>query len=211
MSKKSHQNKPKRRLQKKRKRKHLRKSSGSVSAVQAAAQWQIYECLISDEWTDTRQLTQVLLARQSPIGQIAVAAFVIDQGCLGAKDGLLRGFDSVVDYEVELRDKITQTQRFITCDPPLALKVIVESIDYAKALGFRPHRDAVRALNLFGDVDPQKCDVEIPVGDEDGKPFYMAGPYDDVENILRTLEKNAGTGNYHYLAAFGDGSLFDWR
>jgi hypothetical protein len=203
MSKKSHQRKASKRVQKKRKRSHLQKSSGSVTAVRAAAQWPIYECLISDEWQDTKQLTQVLLARQSPTGQIAAAAFVIDQACLGAKNGFARGFDSVADYEIEVRDSVVQSQEIVACDPPLALKVIIESISYAKSLGFNPHRDAVRALTLFGAVDPQECDVVIPVGDEDGKPFYIAGPYDNVTKVLQTLERNVGSGNYNYVAHLG--------
>ena len=32
-----------------------------------------------------------------------------------------------------------------------------------------------------------------------GKPFFVAGPYDDVDAILGHLERTAGEGNYHYI------------
>jgi hypothetical protein len=35
-------------------------------------------------------------------------------------------------------------------------------------------------------------------------PFFVQGPDDDAEQVLRTLERTAGPGNYHYWAAAGD-------
>ena len=32
-----------------------------------------------------------------------------------------------------------------------------------------------------------------------GQPFYIAGPNDKPREVIRTLESNAGPGNYHYL------------
>jgi hypothetical protein len=39
---------------------------------------------------------------------------------------------------------------------------------------------------------------------KDGKPFFVAGPDDNVGRIMRQLEKTAGPGNFHFLAGFGD-------
>ena len=33
----------------------------------------------------------------------------------------------------------------------------------------------------------------------DGEPFYVNGPYDDADSILRQLERTAGRDHYHYL------------
>ena len=35
-----------------------------------------------------------------------------------------------------------------------------------------------------------------------GKPFFVAGPYDNAPQILKQLEKTAGPGNYDYLVMF---------
>jgi hypothetical protein len=44
----------------------------------------------------------------------------------------------------------------------------------------------------------------------EGKPFYVAGPRDNVQRILRQLEKTAGPGNFDYIAMVGGpGDDFD--
>jgi hypothetical protein len=43
----------------------------------------------------------------------------------------------------------------------------------------------------------------------DGQPFFMSGPNDNVDKVIKTLEASVGTGNFHYLAAIGDPDLDD--
>lgn len=47
---------------------------------------------------------------------------------------------------------------------------------------------------------------DIEVG-QDGKPFFINGPYDDVDSIITTLNRNVGEGNYDIM--IGDGDLGD--
>jgi hypothetical protein len=49
---------------------------------------------------------------------------------------------------------------------------------------------------------------EMAVGGKDGKPFFFAGPYDDVERIRRTLDRKVGPGNYYHLVPLGDPMMF---
>jgi len=39
---------------------------------------------------------------------------------------------------------------------------------------------------------------QLPFG-KNGKPFFIAGPYDNVEQILQQLETTVGQGNYDFL------------
>jgi hypothetical protein len=84
-------------------------------------------------------------------------------------------------------------------DLNLVAKIIRESIAYARRLGFNPDPDYRDAMVLLGDVDPDACDVSIPLGSKDGKPLFIAGPYDDVDRITVKLEKAVGPDGFYYL------------
>ena len=58
-------------------------------------------------------------------------------------------------------------------------------------MGFSPHEDAAMSLKILGDAQPVNCAAAIPLG-KDGKPLFVNGPYDDVERIIHTLNRNVG-------------------
>jgi hypothetical protein len=56
-------------------------------------------------------------------------------------------------------------------------------------------------IRLLGDGPPERtnCELEEPYQltfGKDGKPFFISGPYDNVERIIKQLDKTAGPGNY---------------
>ena len=61
------------------------------------------------------------------------------------------------------------------------------AVDFARSIGFEPPPDYVEAKPIFGDVDPNECSEKVEPG-KDGKPFYVAGPHDDVEAVLDKVE-----------------------
>lgn len=177
--------------------------------LREAVDWPLYECLISKEWRDTRQLAQVMVARRAPDGYIVVAGFMLDLGCLGIKDALTVGFATEVRYREEYRSHLLASQEMIPCDLDLAAKVIDEAQKYAASIGFKPHSDSKDALKLIVGANPQNCSEVVPVGGEDGKPFYFAGPYDDSDRILRVLDRTVGQGNYDYVVFLDEPPLGD--
>ena len=53
----------------------------------------------------------------------------------------------------------------------------------------------------------------MPLGDEEGKPFFVAGPRDDADRIIRILERKVGSGNYNYIVPMSNPGSFgdeDW-
>ncbi len=70
------------------------------------------------------------------------------------------------------------------------------AVDYARGLGFEPHPDFEAAAELLGPWSPPSA---ITFG-KDGKPFYIQGPRDNGQKIIKTLERTVGPGNYDYLA-----------
>ena len=164
-----------------------------------AWKWPLVECIMSSTWRDTMQLTQILVARQSPRGPVAAAYVLVDLACLGVKNAVVRSYPSMAAYRGGERSEMLQNQMFEPCDLDLGAKVILEAIAYAKGLGFSPNKDTSAALKILGETHPENCIEEIPTGGPEGKPFYMVGPHDNAKQIMRTLDQTVGRDNYHFM------------
>jgi hypothetical protein len=171
----------------------------SVPSLRASASWPVHEVLISRGWEQPAQLVQILVARRSPLGQIACGLFLVDLGCLGVKNAFGRLFDSEADYRRELRDELEESRPHVRGDLNLAAKIIREAIAYARDLGFEPHRDYRPASVVLSGADPDACPAKIPLGGDDGKPFYIAGPYDHARAIVDKLIRRLGPDGFHYI------------
>jgi hypothetical protein len=166
--------------------------------LRAAADWPLHECLVTKEWREPGAIVQILVSRRSPQGQVAAGVFLVDLGCLGVKNAFGRAFNTQGEYAAELRNDITARQEMIHADLNLAAKIIREGVAYARELGFRPNRDIRDARLVLGDADPDACDEEIPLG-TDGKPFFVSGPYDNVDRIMDKLTRKLGPNGFHYM------------
>jgi hypothetical protein len=176
----------------------------STPALTELGHWSLLECLISQSWQDTTQLCQVAVARQSPAtGEVVVSGFLVDLACLGVKNALTKLYPSPAVYRREYRQHLLASQQMMACDLDLAAKVIEEGTIYARSLGFNPHSDTAMALKILGDAQPENCAETIPLG-KDGKPLFVNGPHDDVERIIRILNRKVGQGNYEMLIFLQD-------
>ena len=149
---------------------------------------------------------QVLVSRKKPNGDILFSIFMVDIFCLGVKDvktNLLRE----EEYE-ELKSKIeSSVAEQISERPNYIFNLIYGAVEYAEDLGFDPPKD----FELAEYVLPKVEDVEyedIPFGRE-GKPFYIAGPFDKVSKVLATLDKNVGPGNFDFYDPEEDDEEYD--
>lgn len=174
--------------------------------LRQAGTWPLYEVSLSEKWQEEGAIIQILVARQSPQGHIAVAAFLVDLGCLGVKNAFGRITEAPSEYK-ELRDGMASGQALIAADLNLVAKIIQEGIAYAQTLGFKPDPDYRQAMLVLGDADPDACPVEIPLGGPEGKPFFVAGPYDNVDHIMAKLTKAVGPDGFCYFMPLdaGDG------
>lgn len=186
------------------------KPTSEKGMLRQSSQWPLLECLISAEWQDPMQLTQICIARQSPSGDIAAGVFLLDLACLGAKTAYGRILTSQRQYREEIRDRMVHNQEMISCDVDMAAKIIEEGIDYAQSLGFKPDKDIKYAYLVLGKTNPEKyANLEVPLGGEEGKPFFVSGPYDDADRIIRVLNRKVGEGNYNFMLALGPPDFFD--
>lgn len=172
-------------------------------ALTQAATWPVYECLISGRWQERFYMTQIIVARQGPDGRIAAGFFLVDLSCLGIKNAYGRIYRTQYDYRREMKEVDSATP-LKPCTIHLAAKVLHAATEYAMRLGFAPHPDSREPLKLLGDADPSLASEVVSLGDEDNKPFYFVGPYDDAAKIVAQLRRAVGEGNYQVVISLGD-------
>jgi hypothetical protein len=191
------QRKKAKRKQKQAKIKQLVRPSGRALLRQAAS-WPLHEVLLSEEWDQQGAIIQILVARQSDSGQIAVGVFLVDLGCLGVKNAYARVLESHHEYQ-ELRQGMMSSQALRPAELDLVAKIIEAGVAYAAQFGFKPNPDYHQARLILGEANPHACAVRIPLGGPEDKPFFIAGPYDNVDRIIARLTKAVGPDGFNYL------------
>ena len=157
------------------------------------------------EWTDPTgsidgipRLSTVVIARTRRYDKLSVATFLVDPQCLGVKNAIP---PRVLD-RLALREYVGAC--FSTYgEPPLeialdlATHLVHGAVAYARTLGFEPHPDFERARDHLGAWDGPS---PIRFG-HGGKPVFIQGPQDDPWEIVRTLERSVGRGNFEVVLA----------
>jgi len=156
-------------------------------AVREAQGYPVHECMINRSWRE-KGLATILIARRQANGRIAFGVFLVDVYCLGLKNTFCNGDFTVSEYDRDVRGRTVSENDMVACPLDLAQVIIYGGIEYAEQFGFKPNKDFNMSQYLL--------DVEFG---RDGKPFYVSGPDDNVEQILRQLEGTAGEGNFHYM------------
>ncbi len=180
------------------------------SIIRRAREYPILECRISSDWEKEQPgLVEILVARKQPDGDICFGFYLVDKLCLGLKNTLAHAGVPLASYRREIRDRVFRGSKAKDCPVELAHQMIYASIEYAEQFGFQPERDF--ALNQYileprGELEES---YKITFG-RDGKPFFIAGPNDNIARILRQLEKTAGAGNFDFIApmSMGDMDIF---
>lgn len=185
--------------QKKKRKKQGGKSKRTDPMLRLASRWPLHEVLLTKNWREPEELVQILVARRSGTGQIAVGSFLVDLACLGVKSAFASLFSSQAEYERDLRSQMMARQELAQADLDLVAKIAREGIKYAGELGFSPDPDYHDAKVILGDADPDACDEDIPLGGPEGKPYFFAGPYDDVDAIMKQLTEVCGPDGFNFV------------
>ena len=149
-------------------------------------------------------LISVIVTRWGP-GQMLLGALVlVDRTCLGVKNAML--FPPQTEAEMEARvarmgEMIGTLRR---AEPLVAQSVVYNAIEYARALGFAPHRDFPEAI--FG-PRPEVL-LATPLA-RLSRPIYMSGPDDDVRAVLAKLITAVGPEGFDVTAPMAGVDLFD--
>ena len=204
----SEQQRQKKLAKKKQKRGALvKKTTLSMKKAKPYASFAIHECLIPDDLFISG-MGELVVARRTSNGDIAMSAFVIDVFCLGVKNAMFAVMPES-DYEHKIKGRMSAAgnRGFEKLHQTCAKKLLDGAVDYAKELGFAPHPDYKNANDIFGNIDAGACPVKYTYGKE-GKPFYINGPYEspaDIERIINTLTKKCGVGGFDTVLRLTDG------
>lgn len=174
------------------------RSAGLAERFAAAEKYPIFDCWASaDVWTSG--IGYIGLSRELPGGQIGFAWFLVDRDCLGVKDVIVEILGRF-SYGEKLR-KVQSRFRTEPMEPAAARKFVEGAVDYAEKLGLPPHPDYHKAKHIFGTIDAGACTETFEYG-KDGKPLFIAGPFDTPERcrrILAALAQHCGPGGYDYV------------
>jgi hypothetical protein len=180
--------------------------SSSRSLVRQAREFPVMECLINSDWDDedNHGLVRILLTRRQPDGAIIFGSYLVDMLCLGLKDTFCNANIPVSRYRRELVQGVFPDVAPKKCPIELAHQIVYEAIDYAAQFGFKPQKDFKMSQYVLEERGTLAESYNLTFG-KDGKPLFVAGPYDNSQVILAKLEKHAGPGNYNFLVSIGPG------
>ncbi len=182
----------------KKKKPQNKKVSPSKYIIRKGRELEVFECRINQDW-EVGGLSTILVSKKMPSGRYVIGVYLIDNYCLGLKNTFYRAnlnqeeYDEMSELAFRGYDDVIED-----CSYVFANNLIYGAIDYATELGFSPNKDFIITEHLL-DSDLISDEInEIEFGKE-GQPYYCSGPYDNVNKIINTLNKNVGEGNYHFL------------
>jgi hypothetical protein len=155
-----------------------------------------HECFVSDNWKKEGMAT-VVISKKMPSGKIIASSYLLDTFCLGLKNTMYKFALDDLEYS-DFLNKLNERSTLVKCELNFAHNLIYGAIDYADELGFSPNKD-FRITEHLLDSDLIDDGIDELVFGRDGKPFFIAGPYDDIKRITGILERNVGVGNYDYI------------
>jgi hypothetical protein len=138
-----------------------------------------------------------LVARAERHDRVVVCGWLVDTFCLGVKNAIgpavMRG-----------RDLPRFLRTYFTVFPAPALRVpialaeelVLGAVEFAAGLGFSPHPDFGQTRAHLGELGDSRA---ITFG-RAGRPLYVAGPYDDPIEIMRTLKSSLGSDGFAVAA-----------
>lgn len=181
-------------------RKRESQSNSSVdrsSGVIPPAGYPVHESAMSSSLFNLG-IGNVVLSRQAG-ARLIVSVFLVDVFCLGVKDA----FHAVLleRQYIEMKRRFPAEQQLVPIHPTCLRKLVEGAVTYAEELGIAPHQDYFKARRIFLDLEPEACPTSFEYG-KDGKPFYVAGPYDSTsqsKRIVNLLTKRCGPDGFHYL------------
>ncbi len=163
------------------------------------------EAFIEHGIFDEKGMGQVVVCRYKSDGSAEAGVFLVDVWCLGVKSAFYTRFDSPADQ----RDKL---DRFFRGDVPQpepganGRKLVEEVVAYAKSIGFSPCADYKKGARVFGGIQVKDATAHYTFG-KDGKPYYISGPHDDSDRIVKILTNRLGPSGFYAMVAddsFGD-------
>lgn len=167
--------------------------------VASAASGRFGPCWVSAGWDDMNlpELVNAVVTRVLPDGMLLPGVALVDRTCLGIKNGFI-----AKPMHVHEADRFAAMVGrghggMLPCSPLTAQSIVYHALDYARSLGFKPHRDFPEGL--FG---PRPDELLATPWHAPERPFYIQGPHDNVQAIAERLEAAVGPDNFRLASPF---------
>lgn len=172
---------------------YIRKRSRSIPIV---------KCLITEDW-ENKGIAHIFVVRQHASGNITFCGYFADTYCLGIKDSFF-----MYNVEEEYLDECVKEFDLVEVSYDIVHNVIFAALTFAEEYGFKPHRSFSSITQHFLEDDDENIPlIDVHCGNEDGDPLYFncgdESP-EQVEKIIRQLEKKAGKGNFGVVTINAD-------
>jgi hypothetical protein len=171
---------------------------GLAEQLALASSGAVVHCAVQASLTD-RGLGGVLISRQGPRHQVGFAVLLVDTLCLGVKDA----FGNLVsrgEYGKFYR-QFSEKHPTTALAPADARRLIEDAVAYARQFGIEPHPDYHRVKGIFAGIDSAASTRPFHFGGKDGKPHFIAGPYDSpsrCRQVMSLLQEHCGSDGFHY-------------
>ncbi len=154
----------------------------------------IYKCWTTSDWKESG-IADVIVSRKHVNGKITVGVYLVDLLCLGIKDTFYVFNEEEEGFLERMAQQAIDLQEI---DYTLAHNIIYTGHDFAMEFDIHPHKEfQTTKFILEEDTDAIPL-VDVPTGDEDGKPHLIVSPEYHYRPALEKLRKNAGEGNFHF-------------
>jgi len=191
-------------------RQGLSTRAGLPRHIREARSYPIAGCWTAQGWEE-HGLAVVVVARRQPNGNLVFGTYLVDRYCLGLKNTYCDADMPEDEFRQEYLPAVVGDSELTSISPALAHEIIYGGIAYAARFGFRPHPDFARSRHVLDPEEAHPHTGAVEFGYDQGKPLYVAGPYDNVEAVLRQLSRTAGEGNYDYVLMFPDPPSVEWE
>lgn len=139
----------------------------------------------------------VLVARAGRHDRVSACGYLVDTFCLGVKN-------TIGPEQMRRRDLPSFVRTYFMALPSPALRAPIDlaqhlvhgAVAFAAGLGFDPHPDFAAARGHLGDL---RGPCAITFGRE-GRPLYVAGPFDDPIAVLEKLSAAVGDDGFAVAA-----------
>lgn len=169
-------------------KKKQKKRSPPAPLERRAARWPVTQAWVNADWK-TSPVATVVLLRESPGGALAAGGFLVDLGCRGVREAFVR------DMDQDVIRRYDDDPAMDAIAPSQAAAIVRKAEAWAVGCGLGDTK-VWRTCRGFVDAIPLDETFDVPLGRDD-KPFYVATDSDRrPEQIVATLERTVGAGNY---------------
>jgi len=147
---------------------------------------------------------QVVIVRYKGGGRVEMGVFLVDVFCLGVKNAFYTQCEEA-EFD-EFLEKLYSGRPVDEHSAAWGRKLVEGAMEYARRLGFAPHRHYKQAARVMGGINAKDCKETFVFG-QNGMPMFIGGPNDNQARcalIISILRKKCGEGGFHFLIPASD-------